>query len=251
MGKETEVIEEPTQPETETPETEVPTTSEPNPLEAELQTLRETVKQKEDSYKGLQTKLNQVNKELKERSVSQSRLDTLEQTQRILVAMMAERENITNIDEIPQEKKTDYLKKFDEVINGRKQAEFTAQVRDYQERTEALKLDPNSEEYEEIKDLVLEGKFARADKKIAKLEAVKETEMPEPKIDLEAERTKIREEERKKLLIERGELNAETGQPTGTSLRNFTREQIKNMSLADYAKNKDAIEAAREAGRIK
>lgn len=231
----------------ETPEPEVPTTTELNPLEAQLQELKNQLTQKEDSYKGLQTKLNQVNDELKKRGLSESRLDTLEQTQRLLVTMLSERDNI-DLDTIPQESKTDYLKKFDEVINQRnqttRQEELTAKVREYQGRTESLNLDVTSEEYLEIRDLVIEGKFDRADRKLAKLEK----KVDEPKIDLEAERTKIREEERKKLLIERGELNAETGQPSGASLG---YNQIRDAWIADPnnpAKRDEYMKARREKG---
>jgi hypothetical protein len=215
-GNEPKVLE-PT-PSGETGEPEVPTTEEPNPLEAQIREYEEKLAEKDKSYKGLQQKLNKVTEELGKRGLTESRIETLEQTQRILVAMLSERENI-NMDEIPQDKKTDYLKQYDEIIEKQKlkmqQEALAAKVRDYQARTEALKLDPQSEEYLEIRDLVIDGKFERAERKIAKLEEKSMEPKAEPKIDLEAERAKIREEVRKEILKERGELNAETGQPSG------------------------------------
>lgn len=211
------------------PEPEVPTPTEPNPLEAQIQELQSQLQVKDESYKGLQKKLNQVNVDLKSRGLSESRLDTLEQTQRLLVSMLSEKESI-DIAEIPSEKRADYLKQFDDVVTQQRQKgrqdELIAKVREYQERTDSLKMDVESEEYLEIRDLVIDGKFDRADKKLAKLE----TKVNEPKIDLEAERTKIREEEKKKLLIERGELNSETGQPSGVSL---DYAQIRDAYVAD------------------
>ncbi len=249
-GKEPEAIEviepskvqEPSKP-------EVPTPDETNPLEAQLQEYKSKLEEGEKSYKGLQTKLNKVNEELGKRGLTDTRLDTLEQTQRILVAMLSEKENI-NLDEIPDGKKTDYIKQFDDVIQTQKakaqQDELTGKVKDYQTKTEALKLDPQSEEYLEIRDLVIDGKFERADRKIAKLEKTVEEE---PKIDLEAERTKIHGEELKKILIERGELDAETGQPSGGG--GFSREALAEMSFEEFEKNQAEINKARREGRIK
>jgi len=246
----------------ETPESEVPTeeTKQVNPVEAELQRLKaenqqfkELIGENPDGYKGLQRKLNQVNDELKKKSASESRLDTLEQSQRILIAMLSERENINNLDEIPEGKKTDYLKQYDEVLKMQQlklqQEEFAVKVRDYQQRTDAIGLAVDSEDYMDIRDFVTAGKFDRAEAKLKKLEAhtveTKKTETPE---EMEA---RLRKEIEKKILDERGLLESETGLPSGTNIRTFTQQQIADMPMEEYIKLRPEIEKAMAAGKVK
>lgn len=191
-------------------------------LKEDNQRLSELIGDNPDGYKGLQRKLNQVNEELKKRSAADSRLDTLEQTQRILVSMIAERENI-NADDIPEGKKTDYLKQFDEIITQQKQKveqqDFMAKVKDYQERTDALKLDSTSEEYLDIKDFVTSGKFERADARLKKLEArvneQKKEEKTEPKETEVEMRKRIEKEVREQIFKEKGWNVTDTGSPSG------------------------------------
>jgi len=223
METETELKEQETMdtPETEevqtTPEAEVPT-AEPQASQSteELEQLRAEKLRLEEGYKGLQRKLNQVNTELSKRSASEARLDTLEQTQRILVGMLQERENI-QVDDIPEKQKVDYLKKFDETIAQQKlkiqQEEMAAKVRDYQARTDALKLDANSDEYLDIKDLVLEGKFQRAENKLARLEAsMKDTTVKEEKTEA---RKETDDEIFERIARQKGLLKTDTAVPSG------------------------------------
>jgi len=234
---------EPTQTEpmaTETQREEVPTQNAVDPRDAQIQELNKQIQEKDKSYKGLQTKLNQANEELKKRGQSDSRIEALEENQRLLVAMLSEKGYVE-----PDEKKTDYLKKFDEIVAERKtrakQDDFVNKVKEYQSRTDALGLDPNSDEYLEIRDLALEGKFERAERKLAKLETKEvKPEVKEGKLDLEKEKARIREEVRKEILKERGELNVETGQPSGSN-KGLSVEAIRKMTPEEIVKNAKEI----------
>lgn len=233
------------------PEAEVPIKEPEEPKASqsteELEQLKAEKIRLEEGYKGLQRKLNQVNTELSKRSASEARLDTLEQTQRILVGMLQERENI-NVDDIPEKQKVDYLKKFDDVIAEQKrkvqQEEYTAKVRDYQQRTDALKLDENSEEYLDIKELVLEGKFQRADIKLAKMEAkVKENPVKEDKAE---PRKETDDEIFERIARQKGLLKTDTAVPAGKvssfedAEERFSRGEI-SMKEYSEARNKAGI----------
>lgn len=114
--------------------------------------------------------------------------------------------------------------------NQKRYAEFAGKVGEYQKRVDSLIPDKDSEEYLEIRDLVVEGKFERADRKLKKLEGQKTVENKETKPEVKPdERDKTIEELKKELdhlkKQMNGSLDSETGLPSGSSLSDFEAEK--------------------------
>ena len=181
-------------------EGEQPTTAQPQSptteeqlkaLQAQLTESDARNQRMEKSYKGLQTTVNKTNEELKRQSDLRGEIEGLKETQKILAAMLQERGSVSeeNLDNIPQGKKQDYLKQFEEAqkrIDTKRQmeiaqAKLTETVKGLQERTEALGLKDNDESYVEIRELVETGLYKTAETKLKKLESKKETNVVEPK----------------------------------------------------------------------
>jgi len=142
--------------------------------------------------------------------------------------------------------KQDITGKMDAVA---KQAKVVADINARKERVEALGLDPESEEYLEIKDFTTRGQFGIADKKIAKLEAAKK--QPEgQKMETEDQRIdRLATEKAQKIANEQlraaGLLKPEGGSPSAVSSSFKTKEQAYNDGKISYS---EYMKARKEAG---
>lgn len=131
----------------------------------------------------------------------------------------------------------------------RKIRQIQEAVAGYQRRTETLGLSETDEEYWELRDLVTEGKYQRAEIKLKKLEAAKVKPKEEAVVDASPF---ISEEAKRKWMEEHGLLESEAGLPSGVGgKRTFTVAEIEAMSTDEYAKIKPEVDKARREGRIK
>ena len=124
------------------------------------------------------------------------------------------------------------------------QAKYTQQAQGILQDAVDAGIAKGSDEYEDIYDFLVEGKVRKAERLISKAKGTK------PEDEKEQEQKWITEGKRL-AMEESGQLNSDTGGPQGSSGRSFTRKQIEDMSPEDYSKNREAIAAAQEAGRIK
>ena len=166
---------------TEEPE---PTTEEPKPdLSAQLEEYRTKYDTLEESHKSLQRKHNKTQEEVKQQSNLRSRLDTLEQSQKLLVAILSERGNVSDVEDMPTHQKTDYIKKYDEILEKQKQQEVLAEKRAKEqtwqeqattmyERAEMVYGD-DIDALHTIRNLIRANDLDLAEKKIAKAEKTK------------------------------------------------------------------------------
>ena len=148
------------------------------------QTLEETKTKLEQTEKGLKTahgNLTAREKQIRELSDTNSRLDGLQETQKIFAAMLAEKGQID--EDVTPERKIDYLKKFDEIAeNQKRQREVDtkkAQQEEYNQKANAIyerakeAFKDDSESLERIEDALSLGNLERAEKRISKAEEPK------------------------------------------------------------------------------
>lgn len=193
-------------PEPQTPP--VPTAEEQlKSLQAKQIEFESQLKAKDESYKGLQREINKKDAELKRASDLHSRLDNLEETQKIYAALMAEKlgENPEG-DETPR--KQDLLKKFDEVAAKQKQARIEADARakqeDYFRRADDVYKSAEEvygddvDALANVRSLIRSGDFDLAEKKITKAKAKTQTPpvAQTQKVETEEERINRLVEER-------------------------------------------------------
>jgi len=125
-GEETVVTDVETLPETPPEEPKTPTAEEQ--LATLQQELKETQTRLEQTDKGLRTAhgtITEKDRLLKEQSDLNSRIDGMEETQRILAAMLAERGAVD--EEVDPTKRDKYLNQFDEIAKRQKQERELAQ----------------------------------------------------------------------------------------------------------------------------
>jgi len=148
-------------------------------------------------------------------------------------------------DELGEEirtKKPDLLAQYNTL---RTRQEAQRKVSTYQRRVEALGLSPNDENYLDVRDLVIEGKYDRAEIRLKKLEAVKE-EPPKEKIveeTLEERAEKLAEAKYLKRLEKEGLLETDTGSPAGSL-------SSPQQAMQDYIGGKITAEDARTRGAV-
>lgn len=119
-----------------------------------------------------------------------------------------------------------------------------------------LNPDTSAEDYDERLDPIVQfwklGDIPEAQRRLDKLaskiekERQKVAEVETPKVDV----AKLEAEIRAKVIKELGLDKQDVGGGAG-GVTSFTREQIRNMSSDEYARNEPAIRKALEAGRIK
>ncbi len=168
------------------------------PQTDEVMTLKSMLATTEQNLKATQGMLRKANEEIKTKSDIRAEIDGLKETQKILAAMLQERQVVpeANLEDLPQGKKQDYLKLFEEAQKrveakrqqDRVQADLMETVRQLQGRTETLGLKETDPAYIEIQELVETGRLRTAEAKLKKLESEKEQksvkqETPEKETD--------------------------------------------------------------------
>jgi len=145
------------------------------------------------------------------------------------------------------------IPKLEGILTKRKEAQRQAQLQAYYSKADAI-YKKAEEAYGEddvdslhtIRTFIRAGDFDLAEKKIAK--ASKKEEEPKTKVDSSPF---VSEEAKRKWMEEHGLLESETSSPSGGSRRFYIREQIADMSIDEYTKQKAEIDIALREGRIK
>ncbi len=189
--------------------------------EDRVKALEEELARVTQNYKSVQGVLKKKDEEIKTSSSLRADIEGLKETQKILAAMLQDRGTVPeeNLDNIPKEKKQDYLKQFEEVQKKvelkRQQEEAIAKLQDaalsLKARTEALGLKETDEAYIEIQELVETGRLRTAEARVKKLESEKEKKVvKEPEIKKETD-----EQIFERIAREKGLLKTETVVPAG------------------------------------
>jgi uncharacterized coiled-coil protein SlyX len=246
------------------PQQEVVTPPAAEPTLQELQAqLAETQKKFEQADKGLrsaQATLTQKDRQIKEQADLRSEIDVLKEMVKIAAVHRGSQLSEDELDDPDtiRKKLPDLDKAYADIeakVKTRKQQEeYQAVISSFQTRVSELGLTESDEAFWEIGELVTTGTpFAlkRAELKISKLEKEKTVDKKDVPTDTKTKSLEDRlaalERENK---ILKGELDVEDGQPAGGS-KAFTRKQINEMSVEEYAKNRDEIQKAISAGRVK
>jgi len=259
QGNETEVQPEVTPGETQQGDNQTPTVDVES-LQKQINELTAKYDEKDKGFKSLQALVNEKDQKLKEASNFQGELEALKETQKIFAAMLSEKEGISDLDEMPSGKKTDYLKKFEEIESNQKQKKQLEQLQEQigaiQNRVNTLGLTEADDAYWEIYELATTGTPAslkRAEIKLNKMEANKvETQKENPKESDEIKELRAKNAElEKQLKISSGELDVDKAQPSGGGFKTYTKEQVANMTSKQYEKERDNILAAIREGNVK
>ena len=227
-----------------TPETEE-TTPEPEDLQKQLAALQEQTRQLEENWKVAQrdsSKKNLENQRLREQL---ARNESQEAMLQALIAVVAQQQQKSpeDLEGEVKRQQPDLVKQYqsirDNLTKERQKTELTAKIRDIQDRTEALGLKPDNDDYEVIRAFAEAGQFDKAERRLAKLESAKETKPPEPKETEEQRIERLAAEKAKQMLGDR--LKQDSGSPAGGGKR-VTVAQIENMS------DKEIIQFQKEHG---
>ena len=212
--------------------------------------------------KGLSTAhqtLTEKDKELKKRAQVEDDIALIKDQLELVASAVSERLNQSDEDSSPKVDVLARLKKDRETKEQqRKQQEFAQVIDQYRLRTEALKLDPESEDYLDIQDLATRGNFKLADIRLKKLEVrqvEKDAEVAKTQKVSQEDDDKRIEERARKILQEKGLLKTDSGTPAGGGGgKTWTRSQVNAMSVAEYRQAfpnyADYLQAQSE-GRIK
>lgn len=246
-GEETAEVE---APEVEAPET--PTAEEQ--LKAAQEEIDKIKAELESKDKGLRTAhqtLTEKDKKLREASDFHTRLDGFEETQKILIGMMQERGAVSD-EEVSLEKRTDYVKQYDEIRKRQKEEREAASMRTEQEEyarqaqaiyaraQEAFKDD--IDELDKVAYNLDRGRLDLAEARVAKVEGKEKPPAKEKQVESDEERVaRLAEEMYKKRLDEEGLLRTESAEPSG---RSRTMDEI----AAKVASGDMTVEEAAKAG---
>lgn len=212
----------------------------------QLRTELQTADGRWKTAQGIISKLQEDNESLKDN----------QELWKVLIGMNAERKGISEeeSEQDLQKNRPDFMQQFNTVQQAIDAKHAQKKINSYRSTVEdELGLKEGDDDYEVIQSLVLKGKYDKADKKIAAIKA-KKTEQPEvkgAKVETEEERVnRLADEKLKEKMIEKGLLTPEGAEPSAGG-QTFTRQQIADMPMDEYEKNKPAIDKARKEGRIK
>ncbi len=174
-------------------------------------------------------------------------MDTLKEYVKIQTAVLAEMkgQSESEFTTETQTKKSDYLKQFADIETNLKQKRdleaLQSKALEYKARVDALGLKEDSEDYLDIHDLVIEGKFARADLKLKKLES-KETPKENKEVKPEDKKPEPTEEEKEKIALDyarkKGWLKSEDGQPSASGGNDLNKLSPLELFNLGYSKKK-------------
>lgn len=226
----------------EPPEDKTPT---PDEQLVQAQTkIDELTKERDEKAKGLQTahsKLTEKDKEIRKQADDTVWRDAMEGKIGLLSAIIAEQGSIPEggLDGIPEERKQDLRKllkeKEAEIEDKRKQSQLQVRQEEYYQRGATIYSDAEEVYGDDvgalhnIRNLIRAGDHDLAEREIAKAKG-KSTDTKEKNVESEEDKeTKIRENERQKVLEEHGLWKVESGKPTGARLNDEKiRENFRN-----------------------
>jgi len=229
--------------ETQTEETPTEETLEPQDEAARLNSLLQTMEENWKNEQRVSSKKEQDIQQLK-REIDSLRSD--KELSQSLIAMLANQQGKSE-EEVTEEissKKPNLLSQYQALQNTQ---EATRRVRQLQQRTDALGLDPQSEDYLDIRDWAQAGRYDRAEARLSKLEkAKKET----PKETEEERITRLAEERVKKIAEEKGLLTTDTSGPSGGAGKSYRLSDLPSFwGPKKRAATKDLLKAL-EDGRV-
>jgi len=227
----------------------------PQATEEELERLRTELQEKDTKLQSADGRWQTAQGIINELKGKVQALEDNQELWKMLVGMNAENRGISEeaSEQELQKNKPNLIQTADYLEKSLEAKRFKRKYDSYGPVVEELGLKPGDDDYEVIRSFAATGQWGKADKKIAALKASK-TEQPKSEKGKAVESELPEEEEEKiakKYLQKKGLLKSEGGEPSAGGGQTFTRQQIENMSTADYAKNKEAIDAALRAGRVK
>jgi ABC-type nitrate/sulfonate/bicarbonate transport system substrate-binding protein len=234
--------------------------NQPNPeeklknLETQLKETSDKYKTLEDSHKSLQTKYNKKYQD--EQGGVRSELASLKSDMaaqveliKILAAGQSQGITVDDVDSMSPKAKVDLVKEFEnrqafkkqQEDTLRKQEEFNAKANDIYSRAEKVYGD-DVDALHSFRNLIRNGDFDLAEKKLVKAEAKVETQVTDKKQETDEEKTKRMEAEiEKRILTKYNLLDTETGLPAGKA-------GTKEEAYAKYARGEMTTEEAKKAG---
>lgn len=223
-------------------------------IKAERDNALKLAKEKELGFITLQREFAKKDKEAQSLKSKLDKLDDLDAKMELLASYVSTSQQ-DGLESSGQPNKPDLKKAFEQMNADKHQKETATRVANYQTIVESeLGLTSKDEDYWKIHELVTQGKFNQAEAVIEKVRNIHnpkgETKVANTKQTEEERINKLAEEKARKYLEEKGLLKPDKTSPSGSNL-SFTREQIKRMSIEEYAANEKAIRAAMEAGRVK
>lgn len=231
-------------------------------LKGKLESLQSQLTKAQEEAKAHQKNVSKKDSELQKLQAREARLDAIESKVGLIadgIADLMDRESsVDALEDKPQKRKSEEFRgKFEQTgQQAKQQAEQATRAQHQQVVDEVLKqlksvgLDTTAMETEEFaraENLFLKGKAEEGLEEVKRIVMAKtEVKKVEPKESQEDLIKRIREEERKKLLIERGELDAETGQPKGATLGD--KEFINQMASKASSYTKEEITRLKKLG---
>ncbi len=234
-------------------EVEEPTTEQKlETAQVELKTQTERADKAESSNQGLRGSLKEKDILIQESAGLKSDVSYLKDAIKVLATqgkvpeddLEVTPDKRTSVDATWAQLEAKHDKERAEDAAKAEQTKYVQQAQGILQDAEDAGIAKDSEGYEDIYDLLVEGKVRNAERLIKKAKGTK----PE---DKESEKEKWITEGKRLAMETEGQLSSDTGGPQGSSMRSFTRQAIADMSIEDFVKNKEAIDAAQLAGRIK
>ena len=241
-------------------EDDKPTTEDTPTPEQQLETLQTTNKElaervakAESSVQGLRGSLTEKDRKLSEQAgivgLRQEMAD-MRDSNKLLAAMLAERDVTENIDDLSPKDKQGYLKKFEDLEQKqeakRKADEVETQRKVYNQRADELftraksAFKDDDESLEKVEDLLYAGRFERAEAKVAKAESTSES-----KKETDEE---IYERVNQKKLKDADLLKTDRGTPSGGSLDDAAFK--KGIGDGGLPLNKENMKRAKSMGLV-
>jgi len=222
-------------------------------LQKQLTELQETSQRNEDNWKNevrVKTKKDTEIQQLREKlSGNESQSDMI----KALIAMMASQKNQLT-DEFAEEVKAqqpDLMKQYEQIVEAsakkRQLDNMMSRIRTVQERTEALGL--QGDDYDVVRAFAEAGQFDKAETRLDRLEAAKQTKPPEAPRESDDDRVERLAAERLKAELDRrGLLTQDTGSPSASATRYEELRDIYSSGLATPAQRDQYLRLRRERG---
>ena len=228
-------------------------------LKSRLETTEKTLAQTEKGLKTAHQTLSEKDLELKRRAQVEEDIQTIKDHLELLTEAVSNRQTVETEDGVPRTDGLAQLKRERQERERKRQEQtFNETLQTFRVRTEALSLDPESEEYLDVQDLATRGNFKLADLRLKKMEirkAEKDAEVAKTTRVSQEEIDKLAEQKSRKFLQDHDLLKTDSGTPAGGGRgKTYTQSQITAMSVAEYRKEfpdyADYLQAGNE-GRIK
>jgi len=196
-------------------------------LQAELEALKaqnQRLPELEKGFKSLQQTLTEKDKEIKRRADFDSKIDVLQENFETLATYIASRGDAEGLDPVKgQELQAELKKRRVEQEAKAKQREITETQQEYAQKADSLfarakiAFADDDEGIERVEDLLISGRFERAEARVVKAEG-KKAPVKDSKVETEEQRIdRLAEEKHRSYLEEKGLLDTYESTPSGSS----------------------------------